>query len=115
MWLVTAGPEGRPHAVPVWFLWDGASFLIYSVPGRKVRDIQANRNVAMHLNSDPEGGDVVRLEGTAEVVEGQPPADKVSAYLRKYRDQIRSLDMTPRGFSEQYHVAIRVHPERFRE
>jgi len=35
-------------------LWDGDSFLIYSVPGQKVRDIRANRNVQLHLNTDRE-------------------------------------------------------------
>jgi len=114
-WLVTADGDGRPHAVPIWFLWDGREFLIYSVPGRKVRDIEANPHVAMHLNSDPEGGDVVRLEGTAKVMAGDAGADKTPAYLRKYREQIRSLGMTPRAFAEQYHVAIRLQPARIHE
>ena len=47
IWLGTVGRDGRPHAVPVWFLWDGKSFLIYSIPGQKVRDIEASPNVAL--------------------------------------------------------------------
>jgi hypothetical protein len=31
IWLVTTGKDGRPHSVPVWFWWDGKSFLVYSV------------------------------------------------------------------------------------
>jgi Pyridoxamine 5'-phosphate oxidase len=23
IWLATGGRDGHPHAVPVWFLWDG--------------------------------------------------------------------------------------------
>ena len=42
IWLATSGAEGRPHAVPVWFRWDGATFPVYSVPGQKVKDIEAN-------------------------------------------------------------------------
>ena len=100
--------------VPVWFWWDGKSFLMYAVPGQKVRDIQANPNVALHLNTDPVGGDVVRIDGTANIDSRQPLAYKVPGYVRKYREQIKGFDWTPKGFSEQYHFAIRVKPIRFR-
>ena len=85
---------------------------IYSVPGQKVRDIRANPAVQVHLNSDPEGGDVVRLDGTARVVAGQAPAFKVPAYLRKYRSSIRENGWTPKEFSDEYHVAVRIRPTR---
>jgi PPOX class probable F420-dependent enzyme len=97
----------------VWFLWDGDTFLIYSVPGQKVRDIEANPNVALHLNTDPEGEDVVRVQGTAKVMPQQPPAYQVPSYVRKYREQIKGFGWTPKVFSEQYHVAVRVRPTRF--
>jgi PPOX class probable F420-dependent enzyme len=113
IWLATAGRDGRPHAVPVWFWWDGEAFLIYSVPGQKVRDIQANPNVALHLNTDPAGEDVVRVDGEAKIVPNQPPAYKVPSYVRKYRDLMRGNGWTPKVFSEQYHIAIRVRPTRF--
>lgn len=113
IWLATVGRGGQPHVVPVWFLWDGKSFLIYSVPGQKVRDIQANPNVALHLNSGPEGEDVVRVDGSARIPAGLAPAYKVPAYVRKYRELIKEYDLTPKVFSEQYKVAIRVKPTRF--
>jgi len=113
IWLATCGRDGSPHAVPVWFWWDGKTFLIYSVPGQKVRDIEANPNVVLHLNTDPEGEDVVRVDGKARIDPKQPPAYKVASYVRKYRDLIKGFDWTPKVFSEQYHVAIRVRPTRF--
>jgi len=113
IWIATAGSDGRPHVVPVWFWWDGKSFLIYSVPGQKVRDIQANPEVVLHLNTDPVGDDVVRIDGTAKVDSRLPPAYKVPAYVRKYRDQIKGFDWTPKVFSDKYHFAIRVRPTRF--
>lgn len=115
IWIATVGPDRRPHAVPVWFWWDGKSFLIYAIPGVKVRDMKSNQNVALHLNTDPVGDDVVRLEGTAMIDPKQPPAHKVPGYLRKYREQIKRLGWTPQQFAEQYHVAIRVKPRRFHE
>ena len=113
IWIVTVGRGGHPHAVPVWFWWDGESFLIYAVPGQKVRDIQSNPNVALHLNTDPVGDDVVRIDGTAMIDPKHPPATKVVGYLRKYREHIQGIGMTPQEFAEQYHHAIRVQPTRF--
>ena len=34
-WLTTVRADGQPQSVPVWFLWDGDAFLIYSQPGRR--------------------------------------------------------------------------------
>lgn len=113
IWLITVGPDTKPHAVPIWFWWDGDSFLVYSVPGQKVRDIKANRSVELHFNTDPEGEEVIRVEGTATIEPGQPPATRVPAYLRKYRDQIKGFGWTTKFFSERYHIAIRVRPTRF--
>ncbi len=113
IWIATAGRDGHPHVVPVWFWWDGKSILVYAVPGQKVRDIQANPNVALHLNTDPVGEDVVRIDGIATIDPKQPPAYKVPNYVRKYREQIQGFDWTPKVFSDQYHVAIRVKPTRF--
>jgi PPOX class probable F420-dependent enzyme len=113
IWLATVGRDGHPHVVPVWFWWDGKSFLIFAVPGQKVRDIQANPNVALHLNSDPAGEDVVRVDGTAKVDPKHPPASRVAGYLRKYRKHMRAIGMTPQEFSEQYHHSIRIRPTLF--
>ena len=114
MWLTTVGSNHKPHAVPVWFLWDGSSFLIYSLPGQKVRDIEGNANVELHFNTDRSGDLVTRFEGVAEVLADQPPANRVPKYLAKYRDRIKGYGWTPKSFADQYHVAIRVRPTRLR-
>lgn len=112
IWLTTVSPDRKPHAVPVWFWWDGHSFLIYSVPGQKVRDLQANPNVQLHLNTDRSGDVVVRFDGVAEILADHAPAYRVGKYLSKYRERIKGYGWTPKGFSDQYHVAIRVRPTR---
>ena len=114
IWLATSGAEGRPHAVPVWFLWDGDSFLVYSVPGQKVNDIEANPKVGMHLNTGPEGEDVVRIDGEAKRLRRHPLAYKVPGYIKKYAALLKSYGCTREGFSNQYHVALRIRPTRFR-
>jgi len=114
IWLATSGAEGRPHAVPVWFLWDGDSFLVYSVPGQKVNDIEANPKVEMHLNTGPEGEDVVRIDGEAKRLRRHPLAYKVPDYIRKYAALVKSYGWTGEGFSNQYHIALRIRPTKFR-
>ena len=48
IWLVTVRPDGRPHAVAVWFLWDSDTILIFSKPNnQKIRNLQANPNVLL--------------------------------------------------------------------
>ena len=113
IWLVTAGRDGRPQAVPVWFLWDGRSFLIYAAPGIKVGHVQSNPYVELHLNSDPVGDGVVRVSGFATIPKSQPPANKEPAYMRKYRDHIEGLAMSIEDFAKQYPYPIRVRRLRF--
>lgn len=112
VWLTTVGRDRHPHAVPVWFWWDGHSFLIYSIPGQKVRDLEANPNVQLHLNTDRSGDLVVRFDGVAQILTDHAPAYRVGKYLAKYRERIKGYGWTPKGFSDQYHVAIRVRPTR---
>jgi PPOX class probable F420-dependent enzyme len=112
IWLATAGKERRPHAVPVWFWWDGKTFLIYAVPGQKARNVRENPYVELHLNSDEAGNDVVRVEGRATIPRNQP-AYKVRGYMRKYGEAIKDLGMTAQKFSEDYKVPIRIRPTKF--
>jgi PPOX class probable F420-dependent enzyme len=91
-WLTTVRSDGQPQSVPVWFLWDGESVLIYSRPDRqKQRNIRRNSLVGLDLNSNARGGDVVRVEGTAEIIDDASPANEVGEYVRKYRESIARI------------------------
>lgn len=93
---------------------DVEGFLIYSQPGRqKLRNISKNSRVDLNLNSNAHRGDVVRLEGIADVVEDAPPATEVPEYVEKYRDAIARIGFDPDGFARAYSVAIRVMPARW--
>jgi PPOX class probable F420-dependent enzyme len=114
LWLVTVRPDGQPQASPVWFLWDGQAFLVFSQPtARKLRNLAANPRVAVHLDSDGAGGDVVTIEGTA-TVEPEPPAGKLEAYLAKYRRGIESIGSTAEQLTKDYSVAITIRADRAR-
>ncbi len=114
IWLTTVRSDGQPQSVPVWFLWDGETFLIYSQPGRqKLKNIGSNPRVGLHLNSNARGGDVVRIEGTTEVAQDIPPADEIGEYVTKYRESMTRIGFDPDGFARTYSVALRVTPDRW--
>ena len=113
-WLTTVRSDGQPQSVPVWFLWDGETFFIYSQPDQqKLKNIGSNPRVGLHLNSNTRGGDVVRVEDTAEVVQDVPPADEGGEYVEKYRESIARIGFDPDGFARTYSVALWVTPDRW--
>ena len=113
IWLVTASRDAKPQSVPVWFLLQDDSFLIYSAPGVKARHVKENPNVELHLNTDEAGETIVRVSGQARIVKSEPPAHKVRTYIRKYGDQIKGFGWTPQVFAEKYPHPIRVRQLRF--
>ena len=114
-WLTTVRFDGQPQTVPVWFLWDDEGFLIYSQPDRqKLRNISRNPHVGLNLNSDAQGGNVVRLEGTATIADDAPPSGEVPPYVEKYREGIARIGFDVESFARAYSVAVRVRPDRWR-
>ncbi len=115
IWLTTVNGAGQPQSSPVWFLWDGQSFLHYSRPeNQKVRNIARNPRVSLHLNDNGIGGDIVTIEATAELAADAPRANENAAYLDKYREGIRRIGMTPESLAGAYSQAIRITPIRAR-
>ena len=115
IWLTTVRTNGMPTPTPVWFHWDGAQVLIFSQPNaRKVRNIRANPNVALHFHTDAEGGDVAILLGTAQVdVQSVAPQQR-TAYLAKYAEGIKMINMTPESLQQAYSTALHVTPTHLR-
>jgi PPOX class probable F420-dependent enzyme len=111
LWLTTVRADGQPQASPVWFLWDGESFLIFSQPSaQKLRNLADNPRVAVHVDTDEAGEDVLTIEGTAAVDPDAPPSDRLEEYQVKYRDGIRAIGMTPEQLASDYSVAVRIRP-----
>lgn len=114
-WLTTVGTDMLPQPVPVWFLWDGATFLIYSQPNTvKLRNVAHNPKVALHLDGDGRGGDIVVLLGEMHIDASAPPAHMIPAYVEKYREGFKRIQTTPEGFARSYSVALRVTPRKLR-
>lgn len=112
-WLVTVSPDGTPRPIPVWFLHEGETVLIYSQPGTaKLRNLARNPRAALHLDGDGKGGDIVILVGEARLAPDAPPADQVPAYVEKYRPGMKRIGMNPGSFARSYSVALRFTPTR---
>jgi len=113
LWLGTVRPDGRPHLVPVWFLWDGATLFIYSQPdAQKLRNLAANPAVTVALEAADEGEDIAIIEGTASVMDATGDPSIVPAYAVKYARGIAGLGLTIETMLADYSKLIRVTPRR---
>lgn len=114
-WMTTVNAAGQPQTSPVWFLVEGEVIVVYSLDGTpRTRNIRANGQVCLNLNSTPAGGEVVIIEGLAEIVEDGPPASEDQRYVEKYEGPMEDLSMTPASFAADYPVRIHVQPTRLR-
>ncbi len=115
IWLTTVDRNEVPQPRPVWFWWDGNTFLIYSKPGtHKLEHIARHPSVALHLDGDGLGGDIVVFTGEAHLAEDAPPANAMAEYADKYREGFTRINMTPESFAQTYSVPIRVTPTSLR-
>ena len=106
-------PDGRPHSVVVWFLWEGESVLIFSRPkNQKVLNIQQNKNVVLALDNTNNGADPITIEGTATLLAHGEVDATLEAYVKKYGDGIKGIGFTPEQMAATYSQAIRITPTR---
>jgi len=108
-WLTTVRRDGQPQSSPVWFLYVDGEIVVYSKPTtQKVRNVQANPKVAVHLRDVDECSDIVSIEGIAEIDESYPAAAAIPAYVTKYRAMIKDINMDPDSFAKAYSVPVRI-------
>ncbi len=82
-WLASLSPDGRIHIIPVWGVWlDEAFYFTTDENSQKGRNLAANPNVALHLDT---AEDLVSLDGMADLVTDQALLERVfAAYEAKY-------------------------------
>lgn len=114
-WLTTVDRRGTPQPIPVWFLWDGgSSILVYSRPRTaKLRSIEGNPRVSLHLDGNGRGGDIVVCVGEARISD-DPPAAEVPEYVEKYAPLIERNRWSPESFAADYSVPLRITISRVR-
>jgi nitroimidazol reductase NimA-like FMN-containing flavoprotein (pyridoxamine 5'-phosphate oxidase superfamily) len=85
-WVVTVSAHGRPHALPVWGVWDeGENRFAFSCGprSRKAQNLKANPQVAIMTEDTVE---CISLEGRAAPVQDSERQEVwIDRYLTKYR------------------------------
>ena len=109
-WLTTVGVDGRPSTAPVWFLLepDNTIVLFSRDPSVRVDNVRGNDRVTLALNSDPKGGDIVVVNGSAAIDDTCPSAPNHDRYLAKYRPSLDANGWTPEWFADWYPTPIRI-------
>jgi len=68
--LVSISPDGYPHAMPVWYEWDGASFRMSTLASsKKVRNLEKNSKAAFSIATHELPYKAVVGHGDAELSE----------------------------------------------
>lgn len=82
-WIVSLWPDGRPHAMPVWGVWEDTA-LVFSSGGRsrKARNLAADPRCVV---TTEDASEPVIVEGAASVMEDRDAIARVAELMnRKY-------------------------------
>ena len=101
IWLATVRSDGRPHLVPVWFIWlDGRIFIATGSYSQKFVNLYHNQAVSLAL---PDTSFAILIEGEAHVAPHQTVDTLANYFYDKYEwdfryddsDEFRLLEITP--------------------
>ena len=81
---------------------------------KRLGNIRANPRVALHLDDDGRGNDIVIVEGEARIDPSTPPLTRNDAYLAKYGEWIREELNSPEEMETIYNVPVWIRPIRGR-
>lgn len=85
-WVVTVSGDGRPHALPVWGVWDEGELRFAFSCGhraRKARNLASNPHAVVMIDGTVE---CLSVEGRAAVVRDPERQEQwIERYLAKYR------------------------------
>ena len=114
IWLTTLRADGRPHMVAVWFLWDGEKFLIFSQPNtQKLRNLQHNSHVTLALDNTHSGGDVIVVDGEAELLTDPDVNATLPGFAQKYDAFFKRTGSSAAEMAKSYSQGIRITPTKF--
>jgi Pyridoxamine 5'-phosphate oxidase len=88
-WIVTVKPDGSPHTMVVWGLWQDGRFL-FSTGGksRKARNLAQNTKCVVCTENAHEA---VIVEGIAKIADVSARRKFLPAYERKYKFDMKAM------------------------
>ncbi len=114
LWLSSVSADGRPHVVPVWFVWDGERIVLFSKPNaRKLRNLRCEPRAMVAIGAPGPRFDVELIEAHAEVPCAVAATLMPPAFVAKYRPLLRRSGLSIERFTEVYSQPIVLRPTRF--
>ncbi|RMG95771.1 MAG: hypothetical protein D6706_11570 [Chloroflexi bacterium] len=90
IWIATVRYDGRPHLVPVWFIWlDGKIYIATGRETQKYTNMYHNQRVALAL---PDTANVIIIEGEAHVAPRNTIDTLADYFYHKYEWDFRYDD-----------------------
>lgn len=78
-WVTSLWPDGRPHSMPVWGVWDGEVLWFSSGRrSRKARNLAADSRCVI---ATEDANEPVVVEGTAELTQDRAEIERVAALM----------------------------------
>jgi PPOX class probable F420-dependent enzyme len=108
-WLTTVAKSGQPVPKLIWFYFDGAAVVIYSVPGAaKVAHVQRHPRVSLNLDSDGNGSGIVVIGGEATIDATDVDCRTDEPYWAKYAGSAAKFGLTEAmaGYSTRVKITI---------
>jgi PPOX class probable F420-dependent enzyme len=110
--LSTLDAQGRIHAVPVWYRWDGAAFRIITDRGsQKHRNVQRTGRASLCVDERDGAFRYLAVEGPVEVVDPVTYDERLALHTR-YRGGNAARKIVDRGGHERM-VLLVLTPERW--
>ena len=101
IWLATTRHDGRPHLVPVWYVWlEGKIYLSTGTDTQKYLNMYRNQSVSLAL---PDTQNVIIIEGEAHAANHESTTILADYFYNKYEwdfrydetTQWRLIEITP--------------------
>lgn len=94
-WLTTVAKSGQPVPKLIWFYFDGATVVIYTVPtAAKVAHIGRHPRVSLNLDSDGNGSGIVVIGGEATVDATDVDCRTDEPYWAKYTESAAQFGLS---------------------
>jgi Pyridoxamine 5'-phosphate oxidase len=88
-WVTTVRPDGSPHTMVVWGLWQDGRFLFSTgSKSRKARNLEANPRCVV---CNEHAHEAVIVEGVAEIADVAARRKFLAPYERKYKFDMSSM------------------------